>query len=55
MYVASRVVSSAVIGIAGLALHLFVFSDVMVFWSGWKSFTFSPFVPCISMGRSPVW
>lgn len=42
MYVCSLVVSSCVIFIGGLALHLFVFVAVIVFWSEWMSFTFRP-------------
>ena len=44
-----------VIFIGGLALHLLVLNAVIVFCSRWMSFTLSPFSPCISMGRKPVW
>jgi len=42
-------------GIAGRALHRFVLSDVIVFWSGCMSLTFIPLCPCTSIGLSPVW
>ena len=47
--------SSGLIGIGGLASHPLCILAVMVFWSGWMFFTWSPFSPYISMGLSPVW
>ena len=32
-------------GSGGLALHPFVFTAVMVLWSGWMSFALNPFSP----------
>jgi len=54
MYVWSRVASSGVIGIGGLALQRFVFRAVIVFWSVCMFLARSPLLPCISMGRKPV-
>ena len=54
-YVWSLVTSSFVIGSGGLGLHPLVIRAVMVFWSGCMLFTWSPFSPCISTRRSPVW
>lgn len=55
MYVCSLAVSSGDIVSGGLALHPLVIRAVTVFWSGWMSFTCSPFSPCTSIGLSPVW
>ena len=55
MYRFKRAVSSFDIFMGGLALHPFALVGVMVFVSGWKSFTLNPFgCPVTSTGLNPV-
>jgi len=54
MYVCSLAMSGSFIVIGGLALHPFVMRAVIECVSKWMFFTWSPFSPCISIGRSPV-